>query len=289
MSADSSRLPHQLPPGWLERRDTKHRVLAELSGRAVRRRRRRIAAGAIACAVAMLAAIGAWQLRPPGKAVPDTIALTAPLREVLPDGSVIERKSDAAYEVRFDENTRRVVLTRGTAHFDVAKNPERPFVVTAGRVSVRAVGTAFSVEFDQSAVAVLVTEGQVAVAPVDADDWPTEETKVEAGTGVVIGVAPPADGRAPVVQPVSATTMEQKLAWRVRLVEFSGTPLTDAIAVLNAHNRVQFSIADPTLSQVKLSGVIRADQIAGVVRLLEEEGVRVERRGDSEIVLFGDR
>jgi transmembrane sensor len=56
-----------------------------------------------------------------------------------------------------------VVLERGEAHFQVAKNPARPFVVVARGVEIRAVGTAFSVGLESTRVEVLVTEGQVAV------------------------------------------------------------------------------------------------------------------------------
>jgi transmembrane sensor len=40
---------------------------------------------------------------------------------------------------------RQVKLDRGEAWFQVAKDPQRPFVVESGPVRVRAVGTAFSV------------------------------------------------------------------------------------------------------------------------------------------------
>jgi transmembrane sensor len=283
MRADSPRSPDRLPPGWLGQAETKQLVLAELAQRTARRTRRRraLAGGAAALALAVASAAFTWHRgadAPPGTAA--TAALPAPARETLPDGSVVERKGDAAYAVEFGATVRRVVLTRGTAHFEVARNPARPFVVVAGEVSVRAVGTAFSVEYRADRIEVLVIEGRVAVAPGSAPATP-----VDAGHGV--RVAPAAGPEAPAsVQPIGAAELEAALAWRVRPVEFSGTPLAEAIAILNRHNRVQFSLADPALARIRLSGVLRADQTAGVLRLLEDEfGVRAERRGDTEIVL----
>ena len=43
----------------------------------------------------------------------------------------------------------------------MSKDPERPFLVSAGEVTVRAVGTAFDVRLAPTAVEVLVTEGVI--------------------------------------------------------------------------------------------------------------------------------
>ena len=273
----------RLPAGWLDRAENKQLVLAELALRHARRRRHIV--GAAASVLVLFAAGGAWFLHSDATPRPRdaTAVLTAPERERLPDGSMVERKGDAAYTLQFDEHVRLVVLSRGTAHFEVAKNPARPFVVEAGAVQVRAVGTAFSVEFASDAVEILVTEGKVAVtAPASgAHDLAT----VPAGASVHVDLTAP-EGSAPIVASVPVEVMEKKLAWRVRLVEFSGTTLAEAVKILNRHNVVQFTIADPALAKVKLSGVIRADRTAGVVRLLEDEyGVRVEQRSETEAVL----
>ena len=60
----------------------------------------------------------------------------------LDDGTVVELNGGAEIEVQFTAAERRLRLVRGEAHFQVAKNPLRPFVVEAGGVAVRAVGTA---------------------------------------------------------------------------------------------------------------------------------------------------
>lgn len=274
--------PHHLPPGWLGEADNKRRVLAELAARRTRRRTRTILS-VVGAAAALAVAGTLWRpMTSPRAAIAQA---EAPRRETLPDGSVIEARGDAAYAVRFDGAARRIALERGTAYFDVAKDAARPFIVTAAGVEVRAVGTAFSVEVGRAAVEVLVTEGRVAVAPPAA----APESAVAAGAGVRVALETPGIAAAP-VQSVAAAELEEKLAWRVRLVEFSGTPLAEAIAVLNSHNRIRFVLADPALAAVKLSGVFRADRVAGVVRLLEDEcGVRVERRGDTELVLHRAR
>ena len=61
---------------------------------------------------------------------------------------------------------REVTLTRGEAWFKVAHDKTRPFIVSAGRIRVRAVGTAFSVRRHDDGAGrepggVAVDEGQV--------------------------------------------------------------------------------------------------------------------------------
>lgn len=72
---------------------------------------------------------------------------SAPLQAQLREGSTVraEAASKGALEVATASEV-RVRLDEGSMHFDVAKNPARRFVVKAGRVEVRVVGTAFTVK-----------------------------------------------------------------------------------------------------------------------------------------------
>lgn len=285
MPSDPSVESGRLPPGWLERADTRSLILGELAARRHHRRTRRRRILASAAGLLVLAGLAVLRL-PPTESEPSMAAVaTAPAREILPDGSLVFRKGDAELAYDFSGRERRVELRRGTVHFDVAKDPMRPFVVTAGAVAVRAVGTAFSVEFDSASVEVLVTEGKVAVAPA-ADAHAADCPVVEAGRGVMITTDPAAPAMRPTLLPMPAAAWEGKLAWRARQLEFDRTPLAEAIRQLNAYNRVQFVLEDPTLTEVRLSGVLRADRIDGVIRLLEEDcGVQADRRDDARIVL----
>ena len=82
----------------------------------------------------------------------------------LVDGSVIQLNTDSHIQVNYEKNQRSIVLMAGEAHFEVAKDPSRPFVVKAGDGMVRAVGTAFTVRINPEALKVIVTEGKVALA-----------------------------------------------------------------------------------------------------------------------------
>jgi transmembrane sensor len=288
----SEREPSPSALDWPSRAGTADLLMQELTTRVqVRRRRRvRITATLTVMAVFAIGASALWRLRPERASAAPAIAASS-TQQTLPDGSLVELKDGAQFTADFSGAVRRVELTRGTAHFQVVKNPDWPFVVSAGGVAVRAVGTAFSVELERGMVEVLVTEGRVAVEPsVSPAGAAKELATVDAGAGVVLELASTVPGATPVVRPVPAAMIEEKLAWRSRQIELSSTPLAEVIAMLNRHaggrQSPQFVIADPEIETVTLSGVIRTDKTDALVRLLEEEcGVRAERRSDGQIVL----
>ncbi|MDR2148037.1 MAG: FecR domain-containing protein [Tannerella sp.] len=67
-------------------------------------------------------------------------------RITLPDGSVawLNAGSTLKYPSVFEGNDRRVQLT-GEAFFDVVSNRNKPFIVNAGNLSIKALGTKFNV------------------------------------------------------------------------------------------------------------------------------------------------
>ncbi|HYG28420.1 MAG TPA: FecR domain-containing protein, partial [Caulobacteraceae bacterium] len=121
---------------------------------------RRWAAG---LALAMLGAGGAgvaWLARP--RAIRGT-ALGERRVVALEDGSRVELNTDSRIEVAYAEDQRRIVLLKGEALFEVAKDPSRPFVVMANGAEVRAIGTAFNIRLREKLVELTVTEGVVSV------------------------------------------------------------------------------------------------------------------------------
>lgn len=285
-------------------------LLRQLERRAARNRRRWLSACAagVACVMAVTAFL---QVRPTNAIVPQANGVVIlPDRQTLPDGSLVELRPGAAIAVEFTAAVRRVVLNRGEGHFDVAKDAERPFVVVAAGLEVRAVGTRFAVELNSNAIDVLVTEGSVAVdkrepaedhqratSPPPATPHPVEHgsravpvgsaprtlTTLDAGKRLVV----PLDARALVPAPTVMTADEvaARLAWRAPKLEFSETPLGRAIAMMNRYNRVQFVIDDPALRRLPVSGVFRADNAGTFVRLLEGTCGIEARRVDDTIVL----
>lgn len=85
---------------------------------------------------------------------------------VLSDGTRVFLNSDSrlVYPVTFGDGTREVVL-QGEAYFDVAEDEKHPFVVRAGELSVRVLGTAFNLSSypDDDRVHATLVRGKVQV------------------------------------------------------------------------------------------------------------------------------
>lgn len=167
---------------------------------------------------------------------------------VLEDGSRLALNSDSVVQVRFSGSQRSVVLRRGEAMFNVAHDTSRPFVVTADDLSVRAVGTRFSVGMEAEDVEVTVEEGVVAVAEQGAEGPPRmlrrNEELVAAATGTRRTV-------------LESAEVERRLAWRRRLLIFNGDSLGRAAGEVNRYSDVQVTIDDPTLARAEFVGVFR--------------------------------
>ena len=81
----------------------------------------------------------------------------------LSDDSRVQLNTNSQIQVDYSDGYRNIRLLQGEVHFEVAKDPSKPFRVYAGSGRVQAVGTAFNVYLNKDQVEVLVTEGRVAV------------------------------------------------------------------------------------------------------------------------------
>ncbi|MGV7206330.1 FecR family protein [Oxalobacteraceae bacterium A2-2] len=168
------------------------------------------------------------------------------LRKVpLPDQSIASINSGSRMELKYTDDTRAVVLDQGEAWFEVARNKARPFIVEAGDVRARAVGTAFSVRRLSRGAEVLVTEGTVEVWSVRGG----EHRRISAGESAYLS------GAAEAVS-VSRQPREvaRKLAWREGKLVFVDQTLRDAVADFNRYSVKKIVIADPALLERKFVG-----------------------------------
>jgi transmembrane sensor len=213
----------------------------------------------------------------------------------LPDGSEVELKAGSEVAEDFTPSERRVRLLRGEANFTVAKNPARPFIVEAGPVAMRAVGTAFDVSLGTTAVEVLVIEGVVQVHPHSLGDdkaaAATESPVLTAGQRTILPSGTGAGPVKPIVETLTAPEIDRALAWQTARLAFDGTPLAEVVERFNRHTANQLGaprlvLGDPELGTVPISGRIRPDSIDSFVEVLETNfGVTADRRADGEIIL----
>lgn len=227
---------------------------------------------------------------PPATAPTVTAEIAEVRRLDLPDGSVVHLNAGAAVDLLYGAAERRVRLLRGEARFVVVKDPSRPFRVAVGDLTVRAVGTAFNVRRDPTAVEVLVTEGTVRVEAMDESSLPPVATAgvqpvLVAGQRVVIPFGTGRSLPSLAVTSVPAAEIAHALAWSELRLEFADVTLAEAVARFNRHNQHRLVIADPELGQQRFGGTFRPEAYDAFVRLLEADfGVLAERSKDQTIL-----
>ncbi len=209
---------------------------------------------------------------------------------VLPDGSIVEMNRGAALKVDYTPEIRRVELVSSEAHFDVAKNPDRPFIVHARGVDFRAVGTAFNVRLNGDSVELLVTEGRVQMTAPDpvADQGSSKLSRyardVVAGQRTVTSLND-VGSLAEVVE-VSAVEASELLAWKPRMLEFNEVPLSEVVEAFNLLNTVQLEIGDSELASEPIVASFQTANVNHFVELLEWTfDVKSERISDDRVVL----
>jgi transmembrane sensor len=211
--------------------------------------RRQVIAASFGGAIAATAG-GAWFLWP-RETLYET-ALGEVRRVPLSDGSFAAINTSTKLVVSMRKQDRNIKLDEGEAWFKVAHDPARPFVVAAGDVRVRAVGTAFSVRRENNGADVLVTDGVVETWIVGRE---AQAKRVAAGNRAFVSSV------APTIEPVAAAPqITRALAWREGQIAFDGEPLAQAISEFNRYNETKLVVDDPELAREPVVGYFNATE-----------------------------
>lgn len=222
---------------------------------------------------------------------PAPLSLSTPVaaleQAVLPDGSKVFLGGATSIDAAFDPASRDIRLNDGEAFFEVRHEPtSRPFIVRAGEVSVRAVGTAFTVRKTGGRVTVTVTEGKVQIA--------------HARSGILEYVAPVRlapmmleAGQQAVYDPDSnrlrvATRdvgVQGALAWRERRLEFVDEPLDVVIANINRYSPRHIEVHGIDLHAHSYTGTFHPETFEAWLTAIERAfPVEIQRQEDAIVI-----
>jgi len=234
------------------------------------------AAAAVLITIGVVVTVAYLQLRPPHYET----AIGEQRDVLLPDGSRITLNTDTAVTVRYADSARRIELERGEAVFSVKHDAKRPFDVAAGGALTRALGTEFNVDMRRDRISVSVIEGVVRVSAV-GNTGTGEPPSIPALTKGRTAEMRRDDGQ---IAEITAD-LNRINAWRARRLEFSDTPLPDALAEFNRYSTTHVVIGTPELQSVRVSGVFSiGDTEAFLFSLREALGAQTLGNKD-EIVL----
>lgn len=84
----------------------------------------------------------------------------------LTDGSVIYLAANSVFEYpeHFETEERQVKLVKGKAFFEVAKDPQHPFIISSGAIKTKVLGTSFHIQMNKLGCNVIVVTGKVNVS-----------------------------------------------------------------------------------------------------------------------------
>lgn len=203
----------------------------------------------------------------------------------LDDGTTAVLGPATELEIRFSEQSRRLLLQEGAVLLDVAHDPSTPFIVEADDLDVTVLGTRFDVRSNGGVVRVSVAEGEVRVSyPLLFDRTPggmRRREMLRAGQQIVAssedGLSDPAQIRPEAIG-----------AWREgRLIYFGGT-LNELAADLTRYSAATVTVegGDPDLEALKVTGSFDAADVDGVLATLPDIlPVSVHKNADGGTVI----
>lgn len=224
-----------------------------------RRSGRRLAAMAATVVVGVTAALFLRQQLEEQNRVLHVTQLAQHTTDTLEDGSRMDVGAGSRITTEIRDDIREVEVQKGEAFFEVAKDPRRPFVVRAGDISARAVGTAFNVRTGVNRTVVTVSHGLV---EVQSKRWfdlaaPDDERRALAGPGEQV-IYDKTDGRLRVEQ----VDTEVVTSWRqgLQTFRFVNEPLADVVAYLNRYSDRKIIIRDDALGKRTFTGTVHHDR-----------------------------
>lgn len=166
---------------------------------------------------------------------------------VLADGTKVwlNENSTFRYANEFDESQRNVVL-KGEAFFDVAHNPEQPFVIQTNEAEVRVLGTSFNVRAYPSEAKneVIVKTGKVRFQPLESDKFidlsANESGKYLFDKGELSK---------------NKTSKTNDLVWYTGKLQFTDEPLHEVLSRLSANMDIEFETLPAHLRDCPLNAI----------------------------------
>lgn len=198
-------------------------------------------------------------------------------RLVLQDGTEIwlNAKSQLVYPARFTGKERRVSI-QGEAFFNVAKDPSKPFIVSARNVDMKVLGTRFNVccypeaEYIQTSL----LEGSVYVFFTDRKN---EGITLKPDQQVTVS-----EGRMK-VEPIR---QNEYFLWRDGIYAFENEPLIRILRKMELYYDVKIIVKDTSLFNETYTGKFRQrDSLDDVFRILQQiRRFKVEKNKDGNVI-----
>lgn len=228
----------------------------------------------VAAAILLLAiCFASWQyVRPrPGKRTERPVAQTSSVtssggitKAILGDGTLVwlKGRSTITYSSEFTGNTRNVTLY-GEALFEVAKDPDHPFIIQCGGLTTTVLGTSFNIRSSEDKVEVVVLTGKVTLRSEGNEDLvvlPNEKAVYHGAE-----------------KQLSKLGNQAKVGEKRTVVEgteygmtFEDTRMAEVISKVEKKFNVKVSCAEPSIANCKVTADFTDQSLESTLLLIAE-------------------
>lgn len=212
------------------------------------------------------------------------------------DGSIIHLNTNSRIETEFSDKKRIIKLIKGEVLFEVAHDPDRPFIVYAGDRLVQAIGTKFVVHLESENIQVTVTDGKVKMSKValnteltdikELDNSTIQEDDVFITKGEKVIVA---NNQAPKLIHIKPENIKRDLAWLDGKLIFNNEELFDVIEEINRYVDIEIVLKDPSLHKIRISGRFDLGDSEALIEAIELSFNIKSQKLDSNKILLSKK
>ncbi len=218
----------------------------------------------------------------------------------LPDGSTVRLNAGSrlVYNKNFDSKVREVTLT-GEAYFDVVKNPDKPFIIHAGKMDIKVLGTVFNVK---SYPGEKLTEASLIHGSIEVvlKDRPQEKIILKPNEKIVVSNDPepvkekeskPPETNAPIVaisrlnyEPKDSTIIET--SWVENKLIFQNESFSDLAVRMERWYGVIIRFKNAEVQQLRFTGIFKHESIQQALSALKITGGFNYTINDDSILIY---
>ena len=243
----------------------------------------------IACSLIAIAFFGYFGYHEYARSTSELITKTAPNGEksiiTLTDGSKVflNSGSSISFPRVFDKSAREITL-KGEAFFEVTRNPQQPFIVTAGNLVTRVLGTSFNIQaFDSNDISVSVATGRVQVT-----QHPYAGSS-QNGSPQTVYLDPSQQVSYQNHQfTVNYVEIDKIVSWKNNTLRFDETPLSTVGAILTRWYDVEIGFDNNDIVNCRINGQFKGQRLEEVLRSIRYMyNIEYEIINPNKIILYG--
>jgi len=179
------------------------------------------------------------------------------LKISLPDGSIVWLQPKTQLSYNQSDRVFRQVNLKGEAFFDVKRNEGRPFLIYAGKMTTKVLGTSFNVkaypEMEKFEVSVLT--GKVSVmneAEKEVFVTPKQQVILENKSDILT---------------INELPKNKTFYWELASLTFDNTSMQNVINNLEYNFNVKINL-NPTLKNCRLSGTFDQEHLSTILEII---------------------